>query len=194
MCWCVYQSIVGKQSMLNVHRGLKEIFNLRIPERKMYLFKSTLASYYNELATEILATVLNSNVIHIDETPVKLRKTIGYVWVISSESEVCYLFRDSREGSFLQDLLVAYEGILVSDFFTAYDSLKCGQQKCLVHLMRDINDDLQKNPYDQEMRTVAEPFAKLLKEIVLTIDRYGLRRRHRLIGPVDVGLRHRLFY
>ena len=178
MCWCVYQSIVGKQSMLNVHRGLKEIFNLRIPERKMYQFKSTLGSYYNELAGEILATVLNSNVIHIDETPVKLRKTIGYVWVISSESAVCYLFRDSREGGFLQDLLVTYEGILVSDFFTAYDSLKCGQQKCLVHLMRDINDDLLKNPYDQEMRTVAEPFAKLLKEIVLTIDRYGLRRRH----------------
>jgi hypothetical protein len=44
--------------------------------------------------------------------------------------------------------------------------------------MRDINDDLRKNPYDQEMRSVAEPFARLLKEIVLTIDRYGLRRRH----------------
>ena len=50
MCWCVYQSIVGKQSMLNVHRGLKEIFNLRIPSSKMYRFKSALASYYNELA------------------------------------------------------------------------------------------------------------------------------------------------
>ena len=75
--------------MLNVHRGLKEIFNLRIPERKMYQFKSTLASYYNELAKEILATVLNSNVIHIDETPVKLRKTIGYVWVISKKAVSC---------------------------------------------------------------------------------------------------------
>jgi hypothetical protein len=109
---------------------------------------------------------------------VKLRKSIGYVWVISSASEVCYLFRDSREGSFLQDLLVTYEGIIVSDFFTAYDYLKYGQQKCLVHLMRDINDDLRKNPYDQEMRSVAERFGKLLREIVLTIDRYGLRRRH----------------
>src|ERR1700730_16866787 len=123
----------------------------------MYQFKATLGSYYKELAKEILATVLHSNVIYIDETPVKLRKSIGYVWVISSASEVCYLFRDSREGSFLQDLLVTYEGIIVSDFFTAYDYLKYGQQKCLVHLMRDINDDLRKNPYDQEMRTVAEP-------------------------------------
>ena len=178
MCWCVYQSIVGKQSMLSVHRGLKDIFSLSIPTTKIYRFKSILASYYNELSRKILATVLNANVLHIDETPVKLRKTVGYIWVISSTSEVCYLFRDSREGSFLQDLLGAYQGILVSDFFTAYDSLRCRQQKCLIHLMRDINDDLRKNPYDQEMRSVAEPFARLLKEIVLTIDRYGLRRRH----------------
>jgi hypothetical protein len=126
----------------------------------------------------LLATALESKVLYIDETPVKLRKTVGYVWVISTGREVCYLFRDSREGGFLQDLLGTYSGILVSDFFTAYDSLKCRQQKCLIHLMRDINDDLRRNPYDEEVRSVAEPFGRLMKEIVLTIDRYGLRRRH----------------
>jgi predicted RecB family nuclease len=178
MCWCVYHNIVGKQSMLSVHRGLKDIFNLHILAENTYRFKSILASYYNELSREILGTILKANVIHIDETPVKLRKTVGYVWVISSASEVYYFFKDTREASFLQDLLGAYQGILISDFFTAYDSIKCRQQKCLVHLMRDINDDLHKNPYDEEMRSIAQPFAKLLKEIVLTIDRYGLRRWH----------------
>jgi hypothetical protein len=44
--------------------------------------------------------------------------------------------------------------------------------------MRDINDDLRKDPYNQEMRSIAEPFGRLLKEIVLAIDRFGLRRRH----------------
>jgi len=44
--------------------------------------------------------------------------------------------------------------------------------------MRDRNDDLRRNPYDEELRSVAEPFGKLLKDIVLTIDRYGLRRFH----------------
>ena len=67
----------------------------------------------------------------------------------------------------------AFEGVLVSDFFTAYDSLNCPQQKCLIHLMRDINDDLRKDPYNQEMRSIAEPFGRLLKEIVLAIDRFG---------------------
>jgi len=133
---------------------------------------------YKALSGEILATVLKANVVHVDETPVKLRKTTGYVWVVSSATEVCYIFRDTREGSFLQELLGEFEGVLVSDFFTAYDSLKCPQQKCLIHLMRDINDDLRKDPYSQEMRSIAEPFGRLLKEIVLAIDRFGLRRRH----------------
>ena len=66
----------------------------------------------------------------------------------------------------------------MSDFFTAYDTLNCPQQKCLIHLMRDINDDLRKDPYNQEMRSIAEPFGRLLKEIVVAIDRFGLRRRH----------------
>jgi predicted RecB family nuclease len=178
MCWCVYHNIVAKQSMLSVFRGLKDIFDLDIGTNDVYRFRSTLSSYYNDLSKEILAAILNAGVVHIDETPVKLRKTVGYVWVISSATEVCYLFRESREGAFLQELLGEFRGILVSDFFTAYDSICCRQQKCLVHLMRDINDDLRRNPYDQEMLSVAEPFAKLLKEIVVTIDRYGLCRRH----------------
>jgi hypothetical protein len=146
MCWCVYHNIVGRQSMLRVHRGLHDIFNLNVSFKNIYRFKSNLASYYGGLRDEILAAVLKSNVVHIDETPVKLRKATGYVWVVSSATEVCYIFKDTREGSFLQDLLGAYEGVLVSDFFTAYDSLNCPQQKCLIHLMRDINDDLRKDP------------------------------------------------
>ena len=155
-----------------------DIFNLNIQTAQIYRFKSSLASHYKPLYEEVLAATLRDNVLHIDETPVKLRKTIGYVWVLSSATEVYYLFRDSREGTFLQDLLGTYQGVLVSDFFTAYDSLKCRQQKCLIHLMRDINDDLRRNPYDDELRSVAAPFARLLKDIVLTIDRYGLRKRH----------------
>ncbi len=177
-CWCVYQNIVGKQTMFQIYRSLRDIFGLTIPHSQTYHFKARLAGHYRPLCEEILAAILDGPVLHVDETPVKLRKTTGYVWVLASATAVYYLFRDSREGTFLQDLLGTYQGILVSDFFTAYDSLPCRQQKCLIHLMRDINDDLRRNPYDEELGSVAEPFARLLKDIVLTIDRYGLRRYH----------------
>ena len=68
--------------------------------------------------------------------------------------------------------------MLVSDFFTGYDSLPCLQQKCLVHLIRDLNEDLFKSPYDDELRRIGTTFGSLLGDIVATIDRFGLRRTH----------------
>jgi hypothetical protein len=68
--------------------------------------------------------------------------------------------------------------VLVSDFYAAYDSVPCPQQKCLIHLMRDINEDLIKNPFDEEFKAMAGRFGALLREIVLTVDRYGLKARH----------------
>jgi hypothetical protein len=74
--------------------------------------------------------------------------------------------------------LGTFGGILVSDFFAAYDSLKCGQQKCLVHLVRDIDDDLMKNPLDTELKSIARDFGVLLRTIIETVDSRGLKSRY----------------
>ena len=68
--------------------------------------------------------------------------------------------------------------MLVSDFYAAYDSLPCEQQKCLIHLIRDFNHDILANPFDEELKALAGDFGRLLRAIVATIDRHGLSRRH----------------
>jgi hypothetical protein len=92
--------------------------------------------------------------------------------------EVAYLFKPTREGDFLRELLKDFDGVLVTDFFSAYDSVPCEQQKCLIHLIRDMNHDLLNNPFDDEFRQLVGEFGQLLREIVVTIDRYGLKKRH----------------
>src|SRR5215469_17059722 len=62
------------------------------------------------------------------------------------------------------------KGVLVSDFYTAYDALDMPQQRCLIHLMRDMNDDLLKHPFDEELKSIANKFSSLLKDIVNAID------------------------
>jgi hypothetical protein len=44
--------------------------------------------------------------------------------------------------------------------------------------MRDINEDLHRNPFDDELKEIATRFGALLREIVETIDMYGLKARH----------------
>ncbi len=75
-------------------------------------------------------------------------------------------------------MLANFSGVLVSDFYTAYDSLKCEQQKCLVHFVRDIDDDLLKNPLDAELKGIAQEFGVLMREIIEAVDRRGLKKRY----------------
>ena len=75
-------------------------------------------------------------------------------------------------------MLHPFSGVLISDFYTAYDSLNCEQQKCLVHFVRDIDDDVLKNPLDTDLKGIAQEFGILLRAIIETVDRYGLKRRH----------------
>jgi hypothetical protein len=124
----------------------------------------------------IMATLVRGNLIHADETKVLLKKGSGYVWVFASMEEVIYMYRPNRKAEFLHSLLKVFRGVLVSDFYSGYDSLTCAQQKCLVHLIRDVNDDLLKYPFDSELADVSKSFGGLLRKIVGTIDKRGLKR------------------
>jgi hypothetical protein len=91
--------------------------------------------------------------------------------------ETVFMFSESRESTTPQNVLREFGGALVSDFYTGYDSLTCVHQKCLLHLMRDINADLCKQPFNDETRQIATAFANLLRQIVESVDRFGLRSR-----------------
>jgi hypothetical protein len=97
--------------------------------------------------------------------------------VLTSLTDVVYILTESREGETVRQLLKEFGGVLVSDFYTGYDSVNCAQQKCLLHLMRDLNDEILNNPFDEEAKLVALQFAGLLRAIVDTIDARGLRAR-----------------
>lgn len=124
--------------------------------------------------------IFNSPVIHIDETPVRLSKgkDKGYVWVFATPHTVFYHLTLTRESAYLQEWLKDYKGVIVTDFFAGYDSLQIKHQKCLIHLIRDLNDDLFNNPFDEKYKQLVVAFGNLLKKIVITIDRYGLKKSH----------------
>ena len=126
-------------------------------------------------------------VVHVDETKARIRGTTGYVWVFTNVCEVVYLYSGSREAGILETLIDDFHGVLVSDFYCAYDSINCQQQKCLVHLLRDLNNDVLEHPYDEELKELVQSFAVLLRPMIETIDRFGLKERflHKHVKTVD---------
>ena len=114
--------------------------------------------------------------LHVDETKVSVEGKDGFVWVFANIDEVAYLYTETRQGDMVQSLLKEFKGVLVSDFYAAYDGIQCAQQKCLIHLIRDLNDALLKSPYDEQLKLVAQSFADLVRPMVETVDRYGLEK------------------
>jgi hypothetical protein len=161
-----------------ISRLLEEQFG--IYANRLY-FMQRKEKWFEQFGPEIARlrdTIRQSPVIHIDETQIKLSKGSGYVWVLATTDTVCYHFTPTRESAFLKEWLQGFAGIIVTDFFPGYEPLDFRRQKCLIHLNRDLNDELFKNPFDLEYKGLVIAFGKLLRLVITTIDRYGLKKRH----------------
>jgi predicted RecB family nuclease len=184
--WAMYQHVAHRISFKRLQEIFSECFGLHVHYEEIHNFKQIMALYYQKTYKQILSNLLTGNLIHADETNVNFQIGKGYIWVLANMKNVVYVYRPNRDGDWLQELLSGFTGVLVSDFFSAYDSIPCEQQKCLVHLIRDMNHDLLCSPYDQEYKSLVSQFGVLLRGIIDTIDRYGLRRFHLHKHEVDV--------
>jgi hypothetical protein len=135
-----------------------------------------MANYYQSTYEKILERINLGKLVHADETKVDLKDKTGYVWVFTSLEDVFYIYSSSREGEILHEVLANFNGVLVSDFYSAYNSVECLQQKCIIHLIRDMNDDLHVNPFDEKYKILTKEFGSLIKMIVETIDEHGLKK------------------
>src|SRR5262249_35190092 len=176
--WVMFQHVAYRVSLATIRRMFEEFFEVRISREEVGLFKTLMASYYKTTYGKLLEKILSGGLVHVDETEVKLRNGKGYIWVLTSLEEVVYIYKPTREGDFLHELLKGFHGVLVSDFYNAYDAIDCPQQKCLIHLIRDINQELLNNPFDEELKLITHRFGSLLRAIISTVDEHGLRRKY----------------
>jgi predicted RecB family nuclease len=184
LTYIVYQLVELKIPQGTVARSLNQLFDLRLHRNAVNKQKERAAAIYRDTYEGILKRILAGGLIHADETKVNIKRGSAYVWVLTNLEEVVYLYSDTREGGMIQSLLRDFRGVLVSDFYAAYDSINCPQQKCLIHLIRDLNDDLMKQPFNEGLKGLVRDFAELLKPITNTIDQSGLKtyflRKHKV--------------
>jgi hypothetical protein len=176
--FAMFQYVINNRSFRQIKLNFLELFGIHIGTTTTHDFKVYMCSYYRSTYNKLLENILDSRVIYVGETPFNLRSGEIYAWVFTNGEEVVSMYRETREGGFLSDLLKNFNGVLVSDFFPAYYSIDCAQQKCLIHLMRDLNDDLLKNPFDKEFKYLTRRFTIILQNIIKTIDKYGLKKVH----------------
>jgi hypothetical protein len=97
---------------------------------------------------------------HIDETGWKR----DWLWIFTNPDIAFFHIDESRGSKVVIDHLGEYyNGIIISDFWSAYLSLveAFGKQKCLVHLLRDIRDLFK----DESLVTEAKNFLTETKDL-----------------------------
>ncbi len=171
----VYNVIELCIPQLTLQHSINRLFGGHLVRSSLNEFKARASRIYCDTREEILKRIIDGSVIHADETNANIKGHLGYVWVLTNLTDVVYILTESREGETVQQLLKGFRGVLVTDFYAAYELIECPQQKCLIHLMRDLNDEILNNPFDDEAKSIALQFAALLRSIVNTIDRRGLK-------------------
>ncbi len=177
MAYSLYLNIELRLPQLHVASKLNRLFGSHLDSSNLGSFKTGAAEKYRGAYNTLVNRPCTGRLLHADETKINLKDTDGFVWVFANMEEVAYVYSETREGDLLQTMLKDFKGVLVSDFYAVYDSIQCPQQKCLIHLIRDLNDDILKHPYDEELKQLALAFTVLLKPMVESIDRYGLKTR-----------------
>jgi predicted RecB family nuclease len=176
--WVVYLRHVLRLSYRLITKATKDLFGLELTEQTAEGFVTRSAAKYRRTEDSLLGQILKSPAVHVDETRISILGAQQYVWVITDGKRTIFRLTESRETDFLRGILGDYKGVLVSDFYGGYDALPYRQQKCLVHLIGDLNDDLWKNPFNIEFEDFVASVRDLLVPILADVQKFGLKAYH----------------
>jgi transposase len=122
---------------------------------------------------------------HVDETGWKLTGVNHWLWAFVTERLAYYQIDKSRGAGIPKDVLgEQYPGVVVSDFHSAYNRLKSPQQKCWVHLLRELRD-CAKTELSDEYRRAPRRLRRLF------VDARRLARQRPTLPPLWLQRRQR---
>jgi len=117
-----------------------------------------------------------SAVLNVDESGWRILGRTAWLWCFTSARLAYYVLTPSRAGPVVKQVLgEGFKGILITDFFGAYDRIQAfAKQKCVVHLLREIKQVSLRN-HSAEWQGFARRLKRLIHEALkLVIDRKRL--------------------
>ncbi len=131
-----------------------------------------------------------ADVVHADETGWRVDGRNGYLWTLTDPQHTLYHIDRTRKGRVIRNLLgesfASGGGTLVSDFYSAYNRVGGTQQKCLVHLLRELRNMVAKR---EELASHA--FFQGCKSLVQKM--LALKDRRQQLKPATYQRNVRLF-
>src|SRR5262249_7404732 len=132
--YITYLMIEMRLSSSMIAKHLQDIFKIPASKEYVHSVKERVAIQLEPLYKKILKAIAKGPLVHVDETKGVVQGGGHYVWVFANMTTVAYVYSPGRDPTVLKDVLSGFHGVMVSDFYGAYESLDCAQQRCLIHL------------------------------------------------------------
>ena len=148
-------NVLVQTILMKYHHGLpyskiqmmfQELCGLTVTDSALAQALQRLARFLEVEKQVILEAVRASPWIHGDETGWKIAGGNHWLWDFVNQKLAVYKITRSRGQKIPQEVLGKdYRGIVLSDFLSAYDKLGRKRQRCLVHLIREMNQCREKD-------------------------------------------------
>lgn len=131
-----------------IQHYLAEVHGLRLSSGELIAVLQTVASRAATAAGAIRDAIRQSPVVHGDETGWREAGQNGYLWGFSTP-RLRYFTHGTRSKAMVDTVLGdAFSGVLITDFYAAYDHYPGPHQRCWVHLLRDLHELKRLHPTD----------------------------------------------
>ena len=158
-------------------RQIVDVFNqhlkLKVTDGGLTQMWHRLADVLTPWYEQIHRHCLDAGVLHADETGWRVEGQTWWLWCFATTDATYYLIDESRGHPALDRFFVEeFDGVLVSDFWAAYDAVGRLKQKCWPHLLRDLKE------VDQGSESGGDwpAFAKRLRRVYTDAVRLELAR------------------
>lgn len=122
------------------------------------------AARAKQAVEQIRDQIRASPVVNGDETGWRQNGKNGYVWTFSTAT-ARYFLRRGRNKEVVDEVLgESFDGVMVSDFYAAYNHYEGEHQRCWAHLLGDIHDLKGIYPDDAGLRVWAQAVHDLYTE------------------------------
>ena len=151
----------GRLPIRGIQSYLRTVHQLRLSVGAISDALQSVARQGQSAVAEMLERIRGSPVVHADETGWREDGANGYVWTFSTPTDR-YFVRRGRGKAVVDEVLgESFSGVLVSDFYAAYNHYPGLKQRCWVHLLRDIRELEALYPEDTGLSRWAQAVRRL---------------------------------
>lgn len=139
---------VGRLPIGTIQWLLATVYQLHLSHGGIIALLHGVAQRAKPAVAAIREQVRASPVVHADETGWREDGKNGYVWTFSTPHQRYFVRRGRDKGVVDEVLGPDFQGVLVTDFYAAYNHYAGLHQRCWSHLLREIHSLRQLYPDD----------------------------------------------